>query len=724
MHTPKITHIITSVWLLTVTIICHSCSEADKESPITAAELQTQLCSKAWASETERDYFITGEYADKDLYYEVYYFFSQGRGLVKCYSYTYDYVDHQHSSSTEAHGFDYTVTGTKVNITFRNQTFAYSRQKLIGSSGTLTPRDKNADDADFIENYRHLLDKDWNPDDFDYALSAELFSALAESTSSGKEYTYIINVGIGAKDLERRDIVTFGVEIASYDGKVYNKKETFEGGGIAPSGSGAYLYCLPQDNSHTGVSNMIMITSAKSSIDVTFTPKWENSNGTSTSGQSETKTFTATDNDDNNGNDNPDLPDPSLPIEQQQDILDASSSRRGLVSPSLSGSGTQSDPYRISSAADLRLLSDMVRGGETFRSKYVQLEADITINSNVLDRNGNLIGSDSNYEHWIPIGRHYPSHYFCGVFRGNGHTISGIYYNRPDEEGGGLFGYVSGNAIIADLTIKDSYICGGSGTGAIVGTGTIQYVSSTISAALANYYKTNLHSISIRNCRSYATVSGQSAVGGIAGNISLSTSKEQKVLLYQCANFGKVRASGSNIGGVIGQAKSGTDQKSGMTNCANLGTVECTGTSSGYVAGIAGQLHGMSVENCVNNGTITAQSAGASGIIGLYSRSGNRVVRNNVSCDASSTGIKAGVIYVAGTGGGGTVSFNYFLQRDGVSAFVRNDNCTAKNNEALTEQQMKSAETLQQLNKQKPGADCAWVTGADGFPTLEWTTLP
>lgn len=125
----------------------------------------------------------------------------------------------------------------------------------------------------------------------------------------------------------------------------------------------------------------------------------------------------------------------------------------GSIDTEWDGSGTASDPYLITSAAELAGLAERVNNGETFAGKYFELTTDIDLN---------------NLE-WTPIGtadRHrFTGSYsnlksFAGVFDGDGHTVSGMLINTESwdwyAKSYGLFGCVSGT--IVDLNMDNSRI--------------------------------------------------------------------------------------------------------------------------------------------------------------------------------------------------------------------------------------------------------------------------
>ena len=146
--------------------------------------------------------------------------------------------------------------------------------------------------------------------------------------------------------------------------------------------------------------------------------------------------------------------------------------------------------YEIYTADHLYWFASQVNGGST--SINAKLMADIVVNENVLKADGTLNGDGSNFRAWMPIGD--SANRYWGSFVGNGKTISGLYINT-DENGVGLFGY-TGEAILYNITVVDSYIRGGNYVGGIVG------------------YNDNGF---IQSCTNAATVDGTGSVGGIIG---------------------------------------------------------------------------------------------------------------------------------------------------------------------------------------------------------------
>ena len=120
-----------------------------------------------------------------------------------------------------------------------------------------------------------------------------------------------------------------------------------------------------------------------------------------------------------------------------------------------SGSGTQSDPYRIFYADQLTQLRNFLNQTDV----YFKLMNDIDLTDWLAE---NYPGQG-----WQPVGS--SSEPFKGILDGNNKTISGFSINRTTTDYVGLFGYVSG-ATIKNLTLKGT-IKGKGYVGSLMGHG-------------------------------------------------------------------------------------------------------------------------------------------------------------------------------------------------------------------------------------------------------------
>lgn len=97
-------------------------------------------------------------------------------------------------------------------------------------------------------------------------------------------------------------------------------------------------------------------------------------------------------------------------------------------------------------------------GGGKDASANAILTDNITVNEGVLDAVNKGQVSESDFIEWKPIGT-YDSYdaVYTGTFDGQGHTISGLYFNHPDASYVGLFGYIGANGKISNVGVSDSY---------------------------------------------------------------------------------------------------------------------------------------------------------------------------------------------------------------------------------------------------------------------------
>lgn len=234
----------------------------------------------------------------------------------------------------------------------------------------------------------------------------------------------------------------------------------------------------------------------------------------------------------------------------------------------ITGSGTETDPYQISTAEGLKWFRDKVNSVKTKEETKIcaVLTEDIDLNNEPWTPIG--IGEDTRKED-LP---------YSGTFDGNGHTISGLNVNYGDKNGG-LFCYVK-SATIKNLTVAGS-VTYSSGDGIAYG-GIVGYADSS----------------TIENCTNRCTVTGRWYAGGIVG-----WSADSDII--GCANFGNISSpfrSGGICGIVIGQVDAyGIDAT--IRDCYNVGMV-----SGKYAGGITGHSDSSDIDiliaNCYNVGSL------------------------------------------------------------------------------------------------------------------------
>ena len=244
----------------------------------------------------------------------------------------------------------------------------------------------------------------------------------------------------------------------------------------------------------------------------------------------------------------------------------------------ITGSGTETDPYQISTAAGLKWFRDKVNNAKT--KEETKICAVLTANI------------DLKNEEWTPIANYTTTNeiFYEGTFDGGGYTISGLNVTGKFRCAS-LFGAVKGGTI-KNLTVAGNVSHNYSSTGLDCHVGGI--VGSALDAA------------TIENCSNNCSVTGGSGdfIGGIAG------SNINNARIIDCYNVGTITGTIMETGGVTG-FNMGT-----ISNCYNVGTIKMLHNSNA-VGEIVGNNVGT-VKNCYylagtnlnavgqsNNGNIT-----------------------------------------------------------------------------------------------------------------------
>ena len=177
---------------------------------------------------------------------------------------------------------------------------------------------------------------------------------------------------------------------------------------------------------------------------------------------------------------------------------------------------------------------------------------------------------------------------FQGTFHGNGHTISGLSFDKKGSKVG-LFRTLTASAVVEDLTVEGSLSPQGSASQAGLLAG-------------ENYGAVN-------RCAAQGSVTGQQDIGGLVGL------NGEGAVLTACSSSAAVTGV-TNAGGITGQ-NLGT-----VTDCTNTGEINTqadqdTPTS---VGGIAGLSRGT-IRGCTNAGAVGYQHVGYNmgGIAGMQS---------------------------------------------------------------------------------------------------------
>lgn len=289
------------------------------------------------------------------------------------------------------------------------------------------------------------------------------------------------------------------------------------------------------------------------------------------------------------------------------------------------GSGTESDPFRISTAANWQEMMNTSADWDKFFILTTDLDlAGVTLTPIAPDTDS------SQAEHQgIP---------FTGTFDGNNRVIRNAAMNRPTIDYLGLFGKIGSGGQIKNLGMENARIKGRDYVGGMVGQsfGTIGSCNVIGGEVWGNDYIGGLIGWCEGNINdSYATstVNGRDRVGGLIGINNTGA-------ISACYATGTVTGH-DYVGGLVGHNTYGGT----ISQCYTTGTV----TGSSYVGGLAGVNHHIITDNCYATGTVT----GAYDVGGL-------IGHNNGSTSIAVTSCWATGDVSSGEGSvGGLVGANY-----------------------------------------------------------------
>ena len=251
----------------------------------------------------------------------------------------------------------------------------------------------------------------------------------------------------------------------------------------------------------------------------------------------------------------------------------------------IEGSGTELDPYRLSSTRDLLAMKPaLVKGQMT----YFKLMNDIDMSS---------------IENWEPLNPKDP--YDLGiVFDGGGHSLKNL--KSKGKTYSSFFGVLYGkchNVKFVDAEIVSASNSGAGIIGGYIGTKNIPAIVSGVEAS------------------GTVTCNGKGqSVGGLGGNAREATIENctVNVTVSNPMGAGSNRDNRNMAGGIVGKT-TGADVK--IKNCVVRGSVEITeGTSCTYTGGIVGWQGdaGAEITGCEVYATVKSAGERVGGIVGHY----------------------------------------------------------------------------------------------------------
>ena len=243
--------------------------------------------------------------------------------------------------------------------------------------------------------------------------------------------------------------------------------------------------------------------------------------------------------------------------------------------------GTATNPWLVSSIAEMTLFGQCVDDGAyDFDGKYVRLVADLAYDATATN-NYTPIGS----------GTSFAGTFFGTTDTGTPHTVSGIHYDGAGNLNQvGLFsqlGKNGGTGAVKDLRLKD---CVFKGTGADL----YGFAGGVLAGSVVG---TQISNVTVLQCdiTGAQKVSGDTSLGGIAGNISRQT-KVSGCLVSETVVDNKVQDDLGNeeahcqAGGIAGYVHSSEVSDNTVESCTiyteHSGS-NCRGNEAGGIAGCA-----------------------------------------------------------------------------------------------------------------------------------------
>ena len=265
--------------------------------------------------------------------------------------------------------------------------------------------------------------------------------------------------------------------------------------------------------------------------------------------------------------------------------------------------------YQIANAGNLYWFAEQVNDGNA--NLNAALTTDIVVNEgNLANYDGT---SENTWREWTPIAADYGR--YKGTFDGQGHTISGLYFNDSSAECIGIVGDLGRGGVIQNVGLENSYFHVYQYTAGICGynSGTIRncYNAGTvigefiIIGGIVGAFEVG----TVSNCYNTGNITGESDVGGVCGNNMMRSNT-----IENCYNTGNITGD-MDLGGICGENTANAIIK----NCYNIGNV--TGTDK-RIGGIIGRNASKFVENCYNTGTVTSTGENTDtvgGVCGLNS---------------------------------------------------------------------------------------------------------
>ena len=241
--------------------------------------------------------------------------------------------------------------------------------------------------------------------------------------------------------------------------------------------------------------------------------------------------------------------------------------------------------YTLTSADQLMGFQALRAQQASFEGVTIKLGCDVTINKGTMEE---IIARGGGNYAWAQLNSAY---FFKGAFDGQGHTIRGLYMQLGSSAVRGMFGGVSGNAVIKNFTLENSFFGGPSQNKSTLG---------CIIAKVSSGANVTVSDITVKNTTMLEKMGTLSQIGGLVGVVE--TGCTLTVENCEFGGFIEFGTKGTRVGGIVGAAaSSATVTLNGCTFSGSIQAVSEAGEYLGYEAG--GST--VQITNCTSIGKLS-----------------------------------------------------------------------------------------------------------------------
>ena len=300
-------------------------------------------------------------------------------------------------------------------------------------------------------------------------------------------------------------------------------------------------------------------------------------------------------------------------------IVDSKYKWNGIdYSTSLTGEGTETNPYLINSPSDMAFFAKDVKEGNNYLNKFVKLNCDLNMsNPNFTGiGDGDLVTNEDNTTKYV-------LNEFKGTFDGDNHNVEVRIYKM----------YVSGLFNASSGTIKN-----------VSTSGTI-FARNRVAGGIVGY----LNGGKVENVINNANIAGRfyengkGHIGGVVGflnNGEVINSINNGSIFGSITNFGDKQG----VGGVIGTVEEGV---TALDNLTNNGYVYNRGYNTGGVIGLLRRGKNFKTSKLYNHGIVIGKT-NTGGVIGVLNYSNTTIDDVHNYGDIKGTNYVGGVIGALG----------------------------------------------------------------------------